>query len=46
LQPQCGVYLLFLFLSPIVYRFVECQPPKTARIARLTASLAAAYYFF
>jgi hypothetical protein len=36
-QPQCGVYLLFLFFSCIVYRFIECQPPKTARIARLLA---------
>jgi hypothetical protein len=38
-QPQCGIYLLFLFFSFIVCRFCECQPPETARIARLTASL-------
>jgi hypothetical protein len=36
-QPQCGVYLLFLFLTFTVYRFGECQPPENARIARLTA---------
>jgi hypothetical protein len=36
-QPQCGVYLLFLFFPSIICRFGECQPPETARIAGLTA---------
>jgi hypothetical protein len=30
------VYLFFILLSTIICRFGECQPPKTARIARLT----------
>jgi len=36
-QPQCGIYLLFLFFTTSVCRFGECQPQETARIARLTA---------
>jgi hypothetical protein len=40
-QPQCGVYLLFLFLSTTICIFGECHPPETARIARLTACYAA-----
>jgi hypothetical protein len=31
---------LFLFFSSIAYRFSECQPPETARIARLPARYA------
>jgi hypothetical protein len=31
-QPQYGVYLLFPFVTPIICRFVKCQPPETARI--------------
>jgi len=38
-QPQCGIYLLFLLLSFIGCRFGECNPPETARISRLHASL-------
>jgi hypothetical protein len=29
--------LVVCFLFLIVYRFVDCLPPETARIARLTA---------
>jgi hypothetical protein len=36
-QPQCGIYLLSLFLSSFVCKPGECLPPETARIARLTA---------
>jgi hypothetical protein len=31
-QPQYGVYLLFVFSCVLIYRVVECQPSKTARI--------------
>jgi hypothetical protein len=31
-QPQCGVYLLFLFFSFIVYRFGDSHPPESTRI--------------
>jgi len=36
-QPQCGIYLLYVYFPFIVCRFGECQPPGTARFARLTA---------
>jgi len=36
-QPQCGVYMLYVYFSFIVCKFGEYQPPETARIARLTA---------
>jgi len=31
-QPQCGVYLLILFLSFVDYRFGDGQPPETTCI--------------
>jgi hypothetical protein len=37
LQPQCGVYLLFLLPSFFAYRLGDRLPPGAARIARLQA---------
>jgi hypothetical protein len=45
-QPQCGFYLLFLFLSYIVCRFGECQPPETARIEADGSLAAVAFELF
>jgi hypothetical protein len=33
LQPQCGIYLLFISLTCLICRFVDWQPKETARIA-------------
>jgi len=46
LQPQCGIYLLFNFLSFIVCRFGECFPSENARIEAASSLGGCIFYFF